>query len=305
MDADTTASGAPFIVMELLEGRDLKTVLKDDGALPLETAVDYVLQACEAVAEAHAVGILHRDLKSDNLFVTRSPLGVPLVKVLDFGLSKIETAEPEAGLTSDNHVMGSPHFMSPEQMRSSRDVDARSDLWSLGVVLYTLLAGRVPFRGTYLTEVCSAVLSGDVVPLASLRPEVPPGLEEVIARCMRLEREERFQSAPELATALAPFGGPGGGARATKIAQLVAERRGVESPASAPIASDATPSVIETKDAAIASGRVDAPLASAPSRSPRSPRAPPRHARTRRRDRRCVAERAPRRDCRCFLSPFA
>ncbi len=258
MDADTTPGGAPYIVMELLEGRDLKTVLKDEGALPVETAVDYVMQACEAVAEAHAIGILHRDLKSDNLFVTRNPLGLPLVKVLDFGLSKIETKEPEAGLTSDNHVMGSPQFMSPEQMRSSRDVDARSDLWALGVVLYTLLAGRVPFEGKYLTEVCSAVLSGDMPSLASLRPDVPPGLAQAIARCMRLERDERFQSASELAAALAPFGGPGGAARAARIARVVAERRGEPKgpdSTSAPVVANAPAPAVEASEPLVAPAR--------------------------------------------------
>ena len=232
LDADTTPEGAPYLVMELLEGRDLWALVKDEGPLPLETAVDYVLQACEAVAEAHAAGILHRDLKLANLFVTRSAVGAPLVKVLDFGLSKIESLQPESGLTSDNHVMGSPHFMSPEQMRSSRDVDARSDIWALGVVLYTLLAGRVPFQGGYLTEVCSAVLSGDSPSLTSLRPDAPPELEQIVARCLRLEREDRFPSVPELAVALAPFAGVAGAPLAARIERLVAERRGSDLPPS-------------------------------------------------------------------------
>jgi serine/threonine-protein kinase len=164
------------------------------------------MQACDAVAEAHALGIVHRDIKSANLFLTHRADGTPLVKVLDFGLSKAERSPSQATLTKDDHVMGSPHFMSPEQMRSSREADARSDIWSLGVVLYTLLAGRVPFEGVFLTEVCAAVLSGSPPPLTTLRPEIPAELAAVVDRCLRLEPEDRFQAVAELVAALAPFG---------------------------------------------------------------------------------------------------
>jgi hypothetical protein len=208
MDADTIDGGPPYLVMELLEGRDFGAIVKDDGPLPVAAAVDYVVQACEAVAEAHAAGIVHRDIKAANLFLTRAADGTPLVKVLDFGLSKIQAGDgrpSHASLTSANHVVGSPHYMAPEQMRSSRDADARSDIWALGVVLYTLLAGRVPFKGTYLTEVCAAVLSGAAAPLTEVRPEVPQGLADVVARCMRLEPEDRYQSVVELVAALEPF----------------------------------------------------------------------------------------------------
>jgi serine/threonine-protein kinase len=214
MDAGSTDDGAAYLVMELLEGRDFAALLKDEGPLPVHTAVDYVVQACDAVAEAHALGIVHRDLKSANLFLTRRADGTPLVKVLDFGLSKLERSPSQPTLTADNHVMGSPHFMSPEQMRSSREADARSDIWSLGVVLYTLLAGRVPFEGTYLTEVCSAVLSGSPPTLTSLRSGVPAELAAVVDRCLRLEPEERFQTVAELVAALAPFAVAGAGATA-------------------------------------------------------------------------------------------
>jgi serine/threonine-protein kinase len=209
MDADSTEGGSAYLVMELLEGRDFAALLSEQGALPIPTAVDYVMQACDAVAEAHALGIVHRDIKSANLFLTHRADGTPLVKVLDFGLSKAERSPSQATLTKDDHVMGSPHFMSPEQMRSSREADARSDIWSLGVVLYTLLAGRVPFEGVFLTEVCAAVLSGSPPALATLRPEVPSELAAVVDRCLRLEPEDRFQTVAELVTALAPFR-PGG-----------------------------------------------------------------------------------------------
>jgi serine/threonine-protein kinase len=205
MDADSTESGSAYLVMELLEGRDFAALLRDQGRLPIPTAVDYLMQACHAVAEAHSLGIVHRDIKSANLFLTRRADGTPLVKVLDFGLSKAERTPSQATLTKDDHVMGSPHFMSPEQMRSSREADARSDIWSLGVVLYTLLAGRVPFEGTFLTEVCAAVLSGSSPALTTLRPEVPTDLAAVVDRCLRLEPDDRFQTVAELVAALAPF----------------------------------------------------------------------------------------------------
>jgi serine/threonine-protein kinase len=226
MDADSIEGGPVYLVMELLEGRDFGALLREDGPLPIDVAVNYVVQACEAVAEAHALGIVHRDITVGNLFLTRGADGAPLVKVLDFGLSRIEGSDSRAHVTSANQVMGTPHYMSPEQMRSSRDADARSDIWALGVVLYTCLAGRVPFEGKYLTEVCAAVLSGAAPPLASLRPDVPEGLAEAIGRCMVLEPEERFQSVAELVSAIAPFGLKTSGLRVARVERVVARNDG-------------------------------------------------------------------------------
>ncbi len=238
MDAGSTDDGAAFLAMELLEGRDFAAILKSDGALPIADAVDYVMQACDAVAEAHALGIVHRDLKSANLFLTRGADGLPLVKVLDFGLSKTETSESRSGLTSEHHVFGSIHFMSPEQMRSSRDADVRSDIWALGVVLYAFVAGRVPFEGKFLPEVCSAVLTGAPPSLTSLRPEVSPELEAVVMRCLRVEAAERFQSVAELARALAPFAPARSAADLARIERLIAQRRGGASALSGSITSE-------------------------------------------------------------------
>jgi len=224
MDAGTLEDGTVFLVFEHLAGRDLARVLREDGPLPIADAVDYVLQACEAIAEAHALGIVHRDLKPANLFLTRAPDGAAFVKVLDFGLSKFSQSafSPSAltALTAENHVIGSPHFMSPEQMRSSRDADARSDIWALGVVIFGLLTGRVPFEGEFLTEVCAAILGGKPLSLQELRPEAPAELEAVILHCLRAKPEDRIQTVAELAEALEPFSPVHGQARAARIVRV-------------------------------------------------------------------------------------
>src|SRR5262245_2470661 len=147
-DVGMPDNGTPYMVMEYLEGEELNTLIRRRGPLPVHEAVGYVMQACDAVAEAHSLGIIHRDIKPSNLFLTHKPNGEPCVKVLDFGISKTLTIAPiEGDLTSSEAMLGTPHYMSPEQMRASRDADRRSDIWGLGVVLYTLLAGHRPFRG--------------------------------------------------------------------------------------------------------------------------------------------------------------
>ncbi len=152
LDVGQLDGGAPYIVMELLEGSDLAALVKLRGALPIATAVDYVLQACVAVAEAHALGIVHRDLKPANLFVTRRVDGSPLVKVLDFGIAKVPSRGDNTQLTQTAAVMGSPGYMSPEQLRSAKDVDARTDVWALGAILYELVSARLPFPADSVTE---------------------------------------------------------------------------------------------------------------------------------------------------------
>ncbi|HVY44541.1 MAG TPA: serine/threonine-protein kinase, partial [Minicystis sp.] len=210
-------SGAPYLVMELLDGLDLGELVKQKGPLPVDVAVAYVLQASEALAAAHAAGIVHRDLKPSNLFLTHRLDGSPLVKVIDFGISKIVGREGEGDMTASAMMMGSPHYMAPEQMKSARDVDARADVWALGGILHALLTGRAPFPASTVMGVYDLILKG---PPALGRVDVPTPLEAAVQRCLALEPSKRFASVAELAAALAPFGGADGQASAARIAKL-------------------------------------------------------------------------------------
>ena len=208
IDVASRKDGAPYIVMEYLEGEDLADRLTRIGPLPVESTVELLLQACEAIAEAHAIGIVHRDLKPANLFCMQDPDGHPSVKVLDFGISKFTRAGANSGLgmTKTTAMMGSPYYMSPEQMESPRAVDARTDIWSLGVVLYQLLTGEVPFAGETLPQVCVNVATRSPAPLRRYRPDVPNGLEAIAQRCLEKDPAQRYQSVAALASALARFG---------------------------------------------------------------------------------------------------
>jgi serine/threonine-protein kinase len=203
-DVGTLENGSPYIVMEHLEGRDLASVIEEKGAtLDPATAVDYVLQASEAIAEAHAMGIVHRDIKPANLFLAARPGGVPVVKVLDFGIAK-QTGAADAGLTRTATLVGSPLYMSPEQLTDTKGIDTRTDIWSLGVTLYELLAGVTPFVGDSMPMIVGLILSGRYQSLSEVRPDVPEGLATAIARCIR-PREERFANVAEMAMAFGPF----------------------------------------------------------------------------------------------------
>lgn len=207
VDVGTLKNGAPYMVMDYLDGNDLGFLIQQHGALPIADAVDFVLQACEAVAEAHSAGIVHRDLKPRNLFVTKRVDQSPLVKVLDFGISKVMNVDgkEDHALTGTNDVMGSPLYMSPEQLKSSRHVDGRTDIWSLGVVLYELLTGQVPFRADTIPQLCGLVLQEPPTPLVEHRPDAPYALWLVILRCLAKDPAGRFQNVDELAKALEPF----------------------------------------------------------------------------------------------------
>ncbi len=217
LDVGTLDEGAPFMVMEFLEGRDLAHELEARGPLPVPEAVGYLLEAIEAVAGAHALGIVHRDLTPGNIFLTQCPDGSRTVKVLDFGISKAQATEPgQINLTQTSSMMGSPLYMSPEQMKSASRVDARTDIWSLGAILYQSLAGAPPHNAETLPDLCVAVLEREPRAISEFRPDVPQELQRVVLQCLEKDREKRFGSVAELALALAPFG--------DSRAQLHAER---------------------------------------------------------------------------------
>jgi tRNA A-37 threonylcarbamoyl transferase component Bud32 len=205
-DVGTLENGAPYMVMEYLDGSDLSGWLAKMGVLPFDQAVEFVLQACEAIAEAHAIGIVHRDLKPANLFVIRRPDGGLSVKVLDFGISKTTgMAGSGSDMTRTSAVMGSPLYMSPEQMQSSKDADARSDIWAIGIILHELLTADSPFLGETMPELVLKIMSASPPPLRTKRPDAPEGLEAVILKCLNKDRGKRFQTVGELAVALLPF----------------------------------------------------------------------------------------------------
>ena len=203
-DVGALDDGTPFMVMEYLEGQDLGLLLREQGRLTPGFAVDLVLQVCEALAEAHALGIVHRDIKPANCFLTHGPDGEPLLKVLDFGISKA-LGVADGGITTSQTLIGSPSYMSPEQMHSSKNVDARTDIWALGTVLYELVSGRRPFVGDSFAALCLAVTTKPMLALDDV--VLPDGLVEVIARCLEKQPEGRFGSMAELSAAIAPYAG--------------------------------------------------------------------------------------------------
>jgi serine/threonine-protein kinase len=244
MDVGRDRSGLPYLVMEHLEGSDLSEVLKKRRKLPVEEAVDYVLQACDAIAEAHARGIVHRDLKPGNLFLTRRVDGSPLVKVLDFGISKATGLEPhdmELSLTETAAILGSPTYMSPEQVRSAKKVDHRTDIWALGVILFKLIGGDAPFVAETFSALCAAIYADSPARLRDLTPEVPEGLERAILRCLEKEQDKRFGSIAELAEAIAPYGSDRGRASIQRIV------RGVPAPAPSGNAFDPSEDVVPAR----------------------------------------------------------
>ncbi len=202
--------GAPYIVMELLEGEDLATLLAKRGALaPLEVA-ELMLPVCEALTEAHALGIVHRDLKPANIFLARRPTGATTVKVLDFGISKSATGSASTSLTKTTAVMGTPMYMSPEQLKEAKSVDGRADLWALGVVMYELLAGSPPFLSDALAELCAFILTVEPEALGRRRPDMPPALASIVHRCLEKDPTRRFADVRELRAALSTFVASGG-----------------------------------------------------------------------------------------------
>ncbi|MEI7892865.1 MAG: serine/threonine-protein kinase [Myxococcales bacterium] len=203
-DVGRRDDGVPYIVMEYLEGHDLADVLRLQSMLPVEEAVEYTIQACEGLAEAHARGIVHRDIKPENLFLVERALNWRMVKILDFGISKAALGADALNVTTS--IVGTPYYMSPEQLRSSRTVDHRTDIWSLGVVLFELLTGTTAFTSAEFADLVVEILERSPKALCDFREDIPAELEAVLLRCLEKDRSARFQSVAELALALMPFG---------------------------------------------------------------------------------------------------
>jgi eukaryotic-like serine/threonine-protein kinase len=220
-DVGTTPQGVPYIVMEHLQGQDLASLLETGSRLSVETAVDYVMQACEGLASAHALGIVHRDIKPENLFLTTPAPGAPsVIKLLDFGISKVDLTMPQPqgsrAMAQTTTLLGSPRYMSPEQIRNSTQVDARADIWALGCVLYELFTGHPAYNAPSLMELGAAILGDDPVPVRVLASSVPVELDAIVTRCLQKRPTDRYNNIAELAAALLPY--------APKRARMFAER---------------------------------------------------------------------------------
>jgi len=232
MDVGTLEHNQAYMVMEYLEGCDLGQLLERQGPLPLQSAVDYVLQSLEALAHAHALHLVHRDLKPANLFLARQQDGTDIVKVLDFGISKATDTMggTNPSLTSTKALLGSPLYMSPEQLRSSKSVDPRTDIWALGIILFELLTGRTPYDGDNVGELFAAILEKDAPSLLTFRPDAPPGLDQAVLACLRRDPNQRFQNVGQLADALAPFASPFGAMSAEHVRRSLATLTGTAAP---------------------------------------------------------------------------
>lgn len=202
-DVGELPDGVPYLIMDYLEGRDLSALLAERGPLPVALALDYIRQACEALAAAHAAGIIHRDVKPQNLFITKKPSGGESVRVLDFGLAK--AAAPEANvqqLTKAGHVLGTAHYMAPEQLIGGGVIDARTDVWSVGATLFRLLTKEYAFQESNPALAAVAIIKREAAPLKSIRPDVPEAVAAIVERCLTKDPSRRFQSMTELANAI-------------------------------------------------------------------------------------------------------
>ncbi|MGH7298374.1 MAG: serine/threonine-protein kinase [Polyangiaceae bacterium] len=229
-DVGRLPEAGPYMVMEYLVGRDLGSIV-DEGPMPIPRAVDYMLQACDALAEAHALRIVHRDIKPDNLFLAQRPSNTAILKIIDFGISKVVRNNDASGSwrkqTGHQERFGTPLYMSPEQLRSVADVDQRTDVWSLGVVLFELVTGSAPFDGDDVPQLSASILTAAPRALGAFLPDAPQGLDSVILRCLEKDPARRFRNVGELAQALSPYGTPEGSSRVIRIQQVV--RRGGQS----------------------------------------------------------------------------
>ena len=247
LDAGVTDDGTPYTVMEYLEGSSLARLLELQGAFDVTTAVEYAIQVCEGLAEAHSLGIVHRDIKPDNLILIERSPGWRSIKIVDFGISKV--ALPDMPKVVTGVIIGTPCYMSPEQLRSTAGVDHRSDIWSLGVTLYELLAGQAAFDAWLtLPELVAAILEKPSPSLRKVRPEIPDQLAGIVSRCLEKNREARFQSAGELAMALLEFARP----RARVPAERAAAMRPLDTVS--PVSDSAPEATARAHDSAVQPG---------------------------------------------------
>jgi serine/threonine protein kinase len=228
-DVGVLDGAGPYMVMEYLEGEDLGTRLSR-GPVPTLEAIDYIVQTCDALAEAHAMGIVHRDLKPENLFLARRKGSVPILKVLDFGISKVSERKhqvvgaPRARqVTEEGERFGTPAYMSPEQLRHSGNVDIRADIWALGVVLFELLTGVLPFAGEAVADLGASILRSAPTSLLTKLPDASPALDAIILKCLEKDRALRYRNVAELVDELVAFAAPGSQPRTDRIRRLVME----------------------------------------------------------------------------------
>lgn len=207
LDFDTTPDGSPFLVMEYLTGESLAATLSREKQLPVRRALAILLQICEGLDVAHQAGIVHRDVKPDNVFVTKPKDGAELIKILDFGVAKLTDPEASGHVTQSGAVLGTPFYMAPEQARGEKSVDLRVDVYAVGVLAYELFSGQKPHPGAGYNAILAHILTQPVTPLATLCPELPPGLVAVVERALSFDAARRQSSAALLATELAPFAG--------------------------------------------------------------------------------------------------
>ncbi len=203
MDVGVLVNGLPYMVMERLDGCDLEELMRLEKRLAIGDAVDYVLQALQGLAHAHTLGVVHRDLKPANLFLAHQADGTTIVKILDFGIAKVDRA---TRVTQQGQAVGSPTYMSPEHIRNDKHIDHRTDIWAMGVVLYEFLTGQPPVEAEGVGETLAAVLSKKPPPPSARRPEIPPELDAAVMRCLEHNVADRFPDVSHFARAIAPFG---------------------------------------------------------------------------------------------------
>ncbi len=238
LDVDMLSSGFPYIVMEYLEGDTLHFVLHTKQ-LSVSDAVDVTIQVLSALGEAHAAGIVHRDLKPANVFLAKTRSGTPIAKVLDFGVSKTGMNPDAKTLTKTGAVIGTAAYMAPEQMLDAKRVDGRVDLWSAAVILYELLSRKNPFGDPNDANAITSSLSRAATPLSHYRPNIPPSLDSFLLRCFDRDPSKRYQTAAEMAFALADLSTPRAARaldtlRSTKAPRGAASPGGMSRPPSAP-----------------------------------------------------------------------